>query len=339
MSARIVVLDSPFGDVDVEIAAAAPYGVTLQDAGGVAGPAIVAAASTADGILVQFGNVGADVIEQCPGWRVIGRYGVGVDNVDLDAATRAGIAVINVPDYCVEEVATHTAALVLAGSRKLAPSRALIDAGRWSDWQAIRPIHPLSTRTLGLVGAGRIGTEVARLLGPFFGRVIAYDPIQEPPPDVEPAGLDEVFSTADVVSLHCPLTAETEQLVDAARLASMKPEAMLVNVSRGALVDTAALAAALCAGRLGCAALDVLSQEPPADDDVLLEAPNLLLTNHSAWYSEAAVVTLRRLVAQRCSAYLNGADVPTVVNARQLAESSTRDARLVGRPPAMAPDP
>ena len=101
---------------------------------------------------------------------MIGRYGVGVDNVDLDAATAQGIAVVNVPDYCVEEVATHAAALVLAGWRKLALSRELIDAGRWGDWKALRPVAPLSSSTLGLVGIGRIGGEVVRLLGPFFGR-------------------------------------------------------------------------------------------------------------------------------------------------------------------------
>ena len=112
---------------------------------------------------------------------MIGRYGVGVDNVDLDAATHHGIAVINVPDYCVEEVATHTAALVLAARRKLAQSRSLIDDGRWRDWQALRPVEPLSTSTLGLVGIGRIGGEVARLLGPFFWRIIAFDPVLEPP--------------------------------------------------------------------------------------------------------------------------------------------------------------
>ena len=327
MSGRLVVLDSSFGDIEVELEAAAPYGVTVEDAGGVSGQAIVEAAGAADGVLVQFTPIGADVIEQCPGWRVIGRYGVGVDNVDLEAATRRGVAVINVPDYCVEEVATHTAALVLAGTRRLAQSRALIDAGRWGDWREIRPVEPLSARTLGLVGVGRIGAEVARLLSPFFGRTIAYDPVSEPPRGVDAAELDEVFAEADVVSLHCPLTPETRNLVDADRLASMRPHAMLVNVSRGGLVDTAALAAGLEAGRPALAALDVLPQEPPDGDDPLLRAPNLLLTNHTAWYSETALVTLRRLTAERCCAYLAGEPVPTLVNARELAAAGDVAAR------------
>jgi D-3-phosphoglycerate dehydrogenase / 2-oxoglutarate reductase len=320
MSGRLVVLDATYGDIGVEVAAAAPYGVTVEDAGGVTGPAVVEAAGSADGVLVQYGQIGAEIIERCPSWRVIGRYGVGVDNVDLDAATSHGVAVINVPDYCVEEVATHTAALVLAAWRKLARSRELIAAGRWAEWSELRPVQPLSASTLGLVGVGRIGAEVVRLLSPFFGRVIAADPVQATPPGVEPVELDELFALADVVSLHCPLTPETAELVDASRLAAMKPHALLVNVSRGGLVDTAALGQALWAGTIAGAALDVLPTEPPDPADPLLGAPNLLLTNHSAWYSEASLVTLRRLLAQRCGAYLNGERVPSLVNARALAE-------------------
>jgi D-3-phosphoglycerate dehydrogenase len=324
MSGRLVVLDASFGEVGVESEAAAPWGVSVDDAGGVSGQAVVGAAGTADGVLVQYGQIGAEIIEQCPSWRVIGRYGVGVDNVDVDAATRQGIAVINVPDYCIEEVATHAAALVLAGWRKLALSRELIDTGRWGDWKALRPVQPLSSATLGLVGVGRIGGEVVRLLGPFFGGVISFDPVQDPPPGARAVTLDEIFEEADVVTLHCPLTPQTRDLVNAQRLASMKPGSLLVNVSRGALVDTAALTQALHRGTIGGAALDVLPQEPPDTDDPLLGAPNVLLTNHSAWYSEVALVRLRRLLAQRCCAALAGEPVPTVVNARELAARAQR---------------
>jgi D-3-phosphoglycerate dehydrogenase len=318
MSGRLVVLDANYGDIEVEIAAAAPYGVSVEDAGGVAGEAVVAAAADADGVLVQYGTIDAAIIEACPRWRVIGRYGVGVDNVDLESATSHGVAVINVPDYCVEEVATHTAALILASWRKLARSRELIDAGGWGEWAALRPVRQLSECTLGLVGVGRIGAEVVRLLGPFFGTVIAADPAQAPPPGVELVEVDELFARAEVVSLHCPLTPETRNLINAETLAAMRPEAVLVNVSRGGLVDTGALAAALAAGVIAGAALDVLPTEPPDPADPLLAAPNLLLTNHVAWYSESALVTCRRLLTQRCSGYLNGEDVPTLVNRRAL---------------------
>ncbi len=318
MSGRLVVLDASFGDISIESEAAAAHGVVVEDAGSVSGEAIVGAAGDADGVLVRFGRIDESVIERCPGWRVIGRYGVGVDNVDVAAASRRGIAVINVPDYCVEEVATHTAALALGVVRRIRRSRELIDEGRWDAWTDLRPVERLSNCTLGLVGVGRIGAEVARLLGPFFGRVIAHD-IASSLAGVQIVSLEELFSEADVVSLHCPLTAETANLVDASRLGSMKRTAYLINVSRGGLVDTAALAEALHGGVIAGAALDVLPLEPPSPSDPIRSAPNLVLTNHDAWYSETALVTLRRLLADRCSAYLNGNPVPTIVNAGELS--------------------
>jgi D-3-phosphoglycerate dehydrogenase len=324
MNQRLVVLDASFGDVDIESQVAAPYGVDVEDAGGVSGGAVIGAAAHADGVLVQYGQITKEIIAACPNWRVIGRYGVGVDNVDLDAASERGIAVVNVPDYCVEEVATHAVALLLAGWRRLARSRELIDSGRWGEWKALRPVQPLSSSTLGLVGIGRIGSEVIRLAGPFFGRVISFDPVQPPPDGVEAVTLDAVFEQADVVSLHCPLSEQTHDLVNAERLEAMKPGSLLVNVSRGGLIDTAALNDALRAGAIAGAALDVLPREPPDAEDPLLGAPNLLLTNHSAWYSEASLVNLRRLLAERCSAALRGQPVPTVVNAQALASGAVR---------------
>ena len=244
MSPRLVVLDASYGDVSIESEAAAAHGVTVEDAGGVSGDGIVGAAADADGVMVQYGRIDASVIERCSGWRVI------VSALWFKQSMRRnGIAVVNVPDYCVEEVATHTAALALAAVRRTGPSRQLIDDGRWGEWSELRPVERLSTRTLGLVGVGRIGAEVARLLGPFFGRVIACDAASSVA-EAEMVSLDEVFSEADVVSLHCPLTAETANLVDGSRLGSMKPTAYLVNVSRGGLVDTRALTDALRNGAI-----------------------------------------------------------------------------------------
>jgi D-3-phosphoglycerate dehydrogenase len=318
MSLRLVVLDASFGEVSVEAGAAAPYGVAVEDGGGVRGQEIPAVAADADGVLVQYGRIDDAVMAECPGWRVIGRYGVGVDNVDVPAASRRGIAVVNVPDYCVEEVATHTAALALAGLRKIGRSQALIADDRWGDWSELRPVQRLSGLTLGLVGVGRIGAEVARLLGPFFGRVIAYDLVTPSSSAIEMVGLDEVFGEADLISLHCPLNDETAGLVNAPRLATMKDSAYLVNVSRGGLIDLGALIAALHEGSLAGAALDVLPVEPPDRDDALHLTQNLLVTNHVAWYSETALIAVRQLLAERCSAYLTGSPVPTVVNANDL---------------------
>ena len=162
---HLVALDSGYGDVSIESDAARAFGVSISDAGDLSPEDALAAADRADGVLVCRLRLDAGVIARFPTWRVIGRYGAGFDNVDVEAASRAGIAVVNVPDYCVEEAATHTAALVLAAWRKLFQARRLVDDGAWSELSPLLPIRPLSRCTLGLVGAGRIGTEVVRLLG------------------------------------------------------------------------------------------------------------------------------------------------------------------------------
>ncbi len=311
---RLVVLDAGFGEIGVESAAAAPFGASVHDASDRSWDDAVAAAATADGAMVRYTRVDASVFDRCPTWRVLGRYGVGVDNIDVGAASERGIAVINVPDYCTEEVALHAAALILASWRRLVAASNLVRTGQWDDWQQLRPVRRLSLATLGLVGVGLIGSEVARLMRPFFAHLIAYDPVAQVPAGCEPATLDEVFTGADVVSLHCPLTPETTGLVNENRLSAMKEGALLVNVSRGGLVDTTALAAGLRRGQPAAAALDVLPKEPPAADEALLSAPNLLCTNHVAWYSDESLVRLLHLVSERCAAYLAGAPVPTIVN-------------------------
>lgn len=308
------VFDSSYGDITVETTAAEALGVDLADAR--------SDSREADGVLVQYASITGEVMDAHPAWRVIGRYGVGVDTIDIAAATERGIAVVNVPDYCEEEVSTHAAALILAATRRIADADALVRAGRWADWAEIRPIWSLSTATLALVGIGRIGRETIRLMAPFFGRVVAYDPFASRIAGVELVSLEEALALGDVVSLHCPLTPETHHLINAERLALMKPTAYLVNVSRGGLVDGAALTVALESDALAGAALDVLETEPPAGDP-LLTAPRVILTNHIAWYSQQSELRLRRLLAERCAAVLVGQDAPSIVNRAALGASTS----------------
>jgi D-3-phosphoglycerate dehydrogenase len=310
---KLAVLDSSYGDIAVEQRAGQQYGVEVIDAR--------TDPTAADGVLVQYARVGAAEFDANPNWRVVGRYGVGFDTIDLAEASRRGIPVVNVPDYCEEEVATHAAALILNAARRVSAADALVREGRWSDWPQLRPIQALSVSTLALVGIGRIGRETIRLLAPFFARVVAFDPYAEPIDGVDLVDLDTALSTGDVVSLHCPLTPETHHLIDAAAIARMKSGAYLVNVSRGGLVDAAALTAALTDGRLAGAALDVLESEPPVDDP-LLAAPNVILTNHIAWYSEQSELRLRHLLAERCAAVLTGSDAPSIVNRDALLAAS-----------------
>jgi D-3-phosphoglycerate dehydrogenase len=319
MNPVLAVLDTAYGDVEVERRAAAAQGVDILDArDGAAGP------RDADGVLVQFATIGADEMDAHPRWRVIGRYGVGVDTIDLDAASSRGIRVVNVPDYCEEEVATHAAALALASVRRVPQSDRLVHDGGWMRWRELTPMPALSGATLGVVGLGRIGRETIRLLRPFFGRVVAYDPFVDAVDGVVLAPLESVLAEADVVTLHLPLTAETRHVIDAAALARMKPSAHLVNVSRGPLVDTAALAAALRDGRLAGAAVDVLETEPADPADPILAAPGAIVTNHIAWYSDQSEPRLRGLLAERCASVLAGGDAPSIVNRSSLAAALER---------------
>ena len=322
MNLTLAVLDTAYGDISVELAAAAEAGVRVFDARD-----DDRGAQDADGVLVQFATIGAEEMDAHPRWRVIGRYGVGFDTIDIDAATARGIRVVNVPDYCEEEVATHAVALALASVRRIAEADKLIRKGGWGYWRDLKPIPALSESTLGVIGLGRIGRETLRLLRPFFGRVVAFDPYAEDVADIERLPLDAVLSASDVVTLHLPLNEGTHHLIDAAALALMKPKAHLVNVSRGGLIDSRALADALSRGALGGAALDVLETEPPAADDPALGAPNLIVTNHLAWYSDSSEPRLRGLLASRCAAVLVGEEAPSIVNGPALAGRTREETR------------
>jgi D-3-phosphoglycerate dehydrogenase len=252
----------------------------------------------ADGLLVQYGQVTRRVIDGLPRLRLLVRYGVGVDGIDLDAATARGIPVANVPDYGTDEDANHAVALLLALARRIARLDRQTRAGRWSVFE-VQPMHRLLGQTVGIVGCGRIGRRVARKLAGFDVRLLACDPyVTELPPGVTASRLDRLLAEADHVTLHCPLTADTHHLIDAAALARMKPTAALINTARGGLVDTAALADALAAGRLAAAGLDVTESEPLDPASPLLRLENVIVTPHAAWYSEEGRSDLKRKVAE-----------------------------------------
>lgn len=303
----LVVIGVAFSDVSIEQEAAAPWGVSVERREVSEPQAIAAAVGDAAGLLVQYMQVDAATIEACESLRVIGRYGVGLDNIDVEAAERRGVAVVNVPDYAVEEVATHALALTLAAWRKLALADSLVRRGRWAEWETLAPIAPLSDATLGLIGVGRIGGALASLAAPIFGRVVAHDPYAAAFPDgVDALDLESLLASSDAVSLHVPLNASTQALMGAERFAQMRPGSVLVNVSRGAVVDIDALVAALDAGRPAAAALDVLPTEPPPAGHPLLGHPGVLMTPHVAWYSTRSVSRLRHMLADRCAALLAG---------------------------------
>lgn len=270
---------------------------------------IIAAGQDADGLLVALTKVPVSLIEALPKLKLIVRAGIGVDNIDLAAAKARGIHVCNLPHYCQDEVADHTAALLLALERKLYAQVSDIKKGAWKPSSAYRPIHGLRNAVVGFVGFGGIARKVYERLLPFGARAMAYDPYLPreiaAASGVELTDLDTVLQSADFLSLHMPLTPETRNMLDAQAFAKMKDGAYLVNSARGPLVDNAALYDSIVSGRLAGAALDVI------DGDIATAArfadfDNVLITPHSAYYSEQSSVKIRAQAGDVFAAYIRG---------------------------------
>lgn len=251
--------------------------------------AIAAAARDADALIVGYAHVDAALLDRLPRVRMIATMSAGHDMVDTAEAARRGIWVANLPDSATEDVAVHALAQALALIRRLPQADAVVRSGGWNEHLLETP-RRVSELTLGLVGFGRIARSLARLAHPLFGRVLAHDPhATDWPQNVERARLDDLLGEADVLSLHVPSTPHTTGMVNGALLERMRPGSILVNVSRGDLVDPAALLAALDRGHLAGAALDVFPTEPPAPHDPLRTHPRLLLSPHSAFLTDASL--------------------------------------------------
>lgn len=289
---RILISDQNFGDdarLERSLVAAAGGELVVAACRTEADVAEALAAHRPDAMLVQFAPIGARALAAANGLSAIVRYGVGLDNVDVRAAEAAGVAVSAVPDYCIDEVADHTMALILAVERGIVTLAVETAAGAW-DFRAAGPVRRLRGRTLALVGFGRIARAVAERATGFGYGVVAFDPaVREAPVST----LDELLSQADVLSVHVPLTDTTRGLIGARELELLPSGAVVVNTSRGGIVDEDALASALAAGRLRGAGLDVLADEPPPPDHPLRSLPNVVLTPHAGWFSETAIVELR----------------------------------------------
>jgi D-3-phosphoglycerate dehydrogenase len=305
---RVVILDDGYDHYDAERAILAPLGVslTLLPCRGEAA-AVRGAMADADAALVRESPIDAAALAAAPRLRGIVRYGVGVDNIALDAAAARRIPVCNVPDYGVEEVSDHALALLLAVARRLPEADARVRAGGWGVPRT-RPVQRLAGGTLGLIGFGRIGAALLRKArGLGFARILIADPaLHEAPAGCTLADAMTIAAEADAISLHAPATPATRHIIGAGFLARVKPNAVLINTSRGALVDEGALADALEAGRLMGAGLDVFEAEPLPAHSRLRSLTNVILTDHAAWYSEAAILDLQRKAAEEIARLLTG---------------------------------
>jgi len=275
----------------------------------------------ADAILTCFKQVPAEVLRTGRRLQVVGRYGIGVDNIDVAEATRLGVLVTNVPAYCLDEVAEHALALLFGLARNVPAYNAGVREGRW-DLKAGRRLYRVAGQTLGVVGFGKIGQTLAAKASGIGVRILAYDPFADAATirarGAEPTELDGLLRTSDLVSLHVPLTDSTKHLIDEQRLRSMKPTAFLVNTSRGAIIDQDALLRALSEGWIAGAGLDVFETERLPRDHPLLAQPNLIATPHVAFYSEESVLELERKAARNVADVLLGRLPQSIVNPQVL---------------------
>jgi len=304
----VLITDYAWPDLDIEHSVLDPAGIDL-----VAGPARPAAATVIDelaarhrpqAIMTNWAQVSATAIAACPDLKLVARIGVGLDNIAVDDATRRGAWVTNVPDYCVEEVSDHAIGLMLAWARGIVTFDRDVRAGHWNPASA--RLLRVSTLTAGIVGYGRIGRMTARKLRGFGMRLLAYDAYAAPDDIVDMVDLDTLLRESDVVLLHVPLTSDTHHLIDAERLARTKRGAFIINVSRGAVIDTAALITALEQGRLSGAGLDVLEGEPEVPAR-LRERDDVIFTPHVAFSSASSLAELRQRVCEEVVRVLSGA--------------------------------
>ena len=316
----VAVSDSVFPNLDPARAALSKIGAELRLAEGPDAEAVLQVARDADALMATYAKITAEMIGQMKRCRIISRFGIGVDNVDIAAATAAGIVVTKVPDYCIDEVSDHAMALLLAAARKIPFSNARVQAGRW-EMRAVVPIHRLRGGVLGLVGFGRIPQLVAPKAKAFGLTVVAYDPYV-PKEVLASAGVEgvtfaELLKRSDYISIHTPLMPETNRLFRAEVFAQMKPTAYLINTARGPIIDEADLARALDAGQLAGAALDVMTQEPPTGSP-LFGRDNVILTPHTSFYSEESLVDLQTKAAEEVVRVISGQPARNPVNPEAL---------------------
>lgn len=313
---KVVITDSNFSDISIEKELAADANVELEVAHAESPTDVIEAASDADGLIAQYAELPEEVFAEIPDLQVVGRYGIGVDSVDLDAATEAGVQVLNVPEYCLDEVSTHAIALLLACARKIPRFDAAVKSGMW-DWTIGKPIHRLAGSTFGLIGFGSIAQAVARKASALGLELLVYDPYLSEDAIAAKGGrkveFDALLSESDFLSVHVPLTEETTSLIDRTAFERMKETAYIVNTARGGIIDTEALVRALEDGEIAGAGLDVLPEEPP-DDSPLLERDDVVLTPHVAWYSEDSQIELRRTITEDVLRVLAGEVPHNLVN-------------------------
>lgn len=327
---KVVISDYDFGDVNIERPVIEGAGFELVAAQCKSEEDLIEVARDADAVITQYARVGAKIINAFTNCRLIARYGNGVDIVDVEAATQRNILVTNIPDYCVDEVADHAMAMLLSCIRKLQQYHKATHSGIWR-WVAGQPIHRIRGRTMGLLAFGKIARAIAERGKPFGMRIIAYDPYLSYEDfasyGVTPVSFDELIEQTDYLMIQVPLTDETRGMIGEAELKKMNPSSVIINTSRGPLVDNEALYRALKEGWISAAGIDDTEEEPAKrrnwkPDNPLFELDNIIITPHSAYYSEESIHEARLRASQEVVRVLSGKPPLSPVNRVTLADGS-----------------
>lgn len=309
---KVFLTDQVFPSTDTERAILRDVGATLDILDDPSPESIRTNAKDADALLTTYAPLDAETLSALTSCRVVSRYGIGVDNIDLEAAKKNGTIVTNVPDYCVDEVADHTFALLLSAVRKVPKGNAIVHSGGWGIAE-LRPVRRLRGMKLGMIGFGHIGRAVATRASSFGLKVTVFDPYVSEGA-LEEAGarradsLEALLEPSDIITIHAPLTPETRGLIDSHAIAHMKQGAVVLNTSRGPIVRTDAVIDGLRSGKLAAAGLDVFEAEPPDSSHLTLD--NLIATPHAAFYSEDAIAESQRKAASCVAAVLRGEEPP-----------------------------
>lgn len=324
---KIIITDSNYSDTKIEEKALREINAEVTRHQCKTAKDVIRVGKGADGLLNQYAPITSEVLNQLNNLKVVARYGIGIDTIDVEAATENGVAVVNVPSYCEHEVSNHALALILNCIRKVSIFNKAIKKGKW-DWKIGVPTSRINNLTLGIVGLGKIGRKLVPKARPLGFKIIGYDP--HIPHDVfdelevdRKSKLTDLLAQADVISLHVPLNEETFHLIAEKELGLMKSSAILINTSRGAVIDNKALYKILNEEKIAMAGLDVIENEPPLTsigNNSLTKLDNIILTPHTAWYSEKSLVELRTKTAQGAADILTGQENMGLVNKQVLPQ-------------------
>ena len=317
MSKKVLITDYVWPSLDPEREILEDAGFELVVAPDGSEATLTELARDVDAIMFCFAKVPGSVLRAAEKCLVASRYGIGVDNVDIATCTELGIVVTNVPDYCVDEVTEHVLGMITVLNRRMLPHDREVKAGNWAGVQLNKPMRRMKGSTLGIIGYGRIGTALARKAQMFGMNVLAYSPSLRPGHDTGVAiatSFEDLLKRSDYVSLHVPLNDSTRGMIGAEQLAMMKQDSILVNASRGGLIDEVALADALASGHLAGAGLDVMEPAPPPNDHPLLKQENVVITPHTAFFSQASTLELETRTAREVIRVCDGVEPENFIN-------------------------